>query len=93
MDTLESARTLKKLAAIMGLLQEDAASFLSDQKGKMLLGLDIDEQSVLALIDERYRSRIEKNWKRSDEIRDELLAKGIELKDSPEGTTWGIKRS
>jgi cysteinyl-tRNA synthetase len=94
MHTLESAaRTLKKLAAIMGLLQEDASSFLAEQKGKLLLGLDIDEQSIQALIDERFRSRIEKNWKRSDEIRDELLAKGIELKDGPEGTTWGIKRS
>ena len=28
-----------------------------------------------------------------DEIRDELLAHGIELKDGPEGTTWSVKRS
>lgn len=92
--TLEAAtHTLKKLAAVMGILQQDAASFLTKQKDKMLSGLDIDERSILTLIEERFKNRLEKNWKRSDEIRDELLARGIELKDGPEGTTWCVKRS
>ncbi len=39
-------------------------------------------------IEERNQARASKNWARSDEIRDELKAKGIILKDSPQGTTW-----
>lgn len=43
---------------------------------------------IQALIEERNRAREEKNWARSDEIRDELLEKGIQLEDGPDGTTW-----
>jgi len=94
MQALKSAvHTLKNLAGIMGLLREDAVSFLTALKDKMLADLDINEETILALIRERYASRADKNWKRSDEIRDELLTRGIELKDGPDGTTWGVKRS
>jgi len=44
------------------------------------------------LIDARNAARAAKNWAESDRIRDELLAKGIVLKDGPNGTTWEVKR-
>ena len=59
----------------------------------MLVGIDLDEAQINALIAERYRCRTEKNWLRSDEIRNELLAQNIELKDGPDGTSWRVKRS
>ena len=90
---IRAARTMQRLAAIMGILNEDPTAFLQARKEKMLAGLDIDEERILALINERYSCRAEKNWTRGDEIRDELLAHGIELKDGPEGTTWSVKRS
>lgn len=40
------------------------------------------------LIIERRRAREEKNWQRSDEIRDDLLSRGISLKDTPSTTIW-----
>lgn len=89
----ESKDSLLRLGAIMGILQEDAATFLKIQKQKLLSEIDIDEETINNLIKERRISRDEKNWARSDEIRDELLAKNIELKDGPEGTTWSVKRS
>jgi cysteinyl-tRNA synthetase len=90
---IREARTMQRLAAIMGILNEDPTAFLQARKEKLLAGLDIDEERILALINERYSCRAEKNWTRGDEIRDELLAHGIELKDGPEGTTWSVKRS
>jgi cysteinyl-tRNA synthetase len=36
---------------------------------------------VQALMDERDKARAEKNWKRADEIRDQLVKMGIDLKD------------
>ncbi len=84
---------MKRLAAIMGILNDDAAAFLKARKEKLLAGLEIDEERIIALIKDRYSCRAEKNWARGDEIRDELLAKGIELKDGPDGTTWSVKRS
>lgn len=49
--------------------------------------VEIDPE-IEALIEERNLARAEKNWGRSDEIRDELLKKGIQLEDGPEGTIW-----
>ena len=37
--------------------------------------------AVQTLIDARNQARVEKNWKRADEIRDQLLKMGIDLKD------------
>ena len=44
------------------------------------------------LIQERAAAKKARNFAESDRIRDELLAKGIVLKDGPTGTTWEVKR-
>lgn len=82
---------LKKLAGIMGLLQVDARGYLSEKKAKMAALCDLDAAAIEALIAERNRCRQEKNWTRSDAIRDQLLAKNIELMDGPDGTNWSVK--
>jgi cysteinyl-tRNA synthetase len=43
-------------------------------------------------IEERNAARAVKDFAESDRIRDELLAEGVILKDSPTGTTWEWKR-
>ena len=85
--------TLKKLAGIMGLLREDAQQFLTVRREKLIADCNIDADAIDILIAERYQCRLHKNWTRSDEIRDELLAKNIELNDGPDGTTWSVKSS
>ena len=47
---------------------------------------------IAAAIAARNAARKAKDFKESDRIRDELLAKGIVLKDGPAGTTWEVKR-
>jgi cysteinyl-tRNA synthetase len=49
------------------------------------------DAEVEALIKERNDSRKARNFKRSDEIRDQLLTMGIVLEDSPQGTVWKKK--
>lgn len=51
-------------------------------------GDEEEEGWIEGLIQERKQARQDKNFARADEIRDELAAKGILLKDSPDGTTW-----
>jgi len=46
------------------------------------------DEEIEKLIGERNEARREKNFARSDEIRQELLAKGIILEDTKEGTRW-----
>ena len=48
----------------------------------------IRDRDIEALIAERQQARKDKNFARADEIRDELLAKGIVLKDTREGIRW-----
>ncbi len=67
----------------------DRLHTLSDVLGIILekkeeeLDFDID-----ALIAERQQAKKDKNFARADEIRDELLKKGIQLKDTREGVKW-----
>ncbi len=41
---------------------------------------------VLALVRQRDEARAARDWKRSDQIRDDLLARGYEVRDTPKGT-------
>jgi cysteinyl-tRNA synthetase len=88
-----AAGMLKASARLMGLLQLDRAQWLVWRPA----GSEIDEAGIAALINERLAARAAKDFARSDEIRDELAAKGIQLKDGkdPETgapiTTWELK--
>ncbi len=54
-------------------------------------GVDAElEQFILAKIEERKAAKKEKDFARADAIRDELLAKGIALKDTREGVVWSL---
>ncbi len=68
----EALSRIKELTDVLGIFSGD-----DEEEG---LGDDIQ-----ALIDERQAARKEKNWARADEIRDQLAAMGITLKDTPQG--------
>jgi len=51
---------------------------------------DLVRPFVDALLAERIRSREAREWAAADNIRDRLLAAGIELHDTPGGTTWEL---
>ena len=78
------AGLLKGLGACLGLLQGDPAAYL---KAGSVLG----EASIQQFIDQRAAAKLAKNFSEADRIRNELLAQGIELKDSPNGTIWVAK--
>ena len=48
------------------------------------------EQFVLEKIEERKEAKKDKNFQKADEIREELLSKGIRLIDTREGTTYEL---
>jgi cysteinyl-tRNA synthetase len=78
------AATLKHLAGTLGLLQDAPEKFLQS-------GLATEDMSdVNKLVEERLQARAAKDWAKADEIRKTLLARGIELEDGAEGTTWRI---
>ena len=46
------------------------------------------DEEIEAMIEERQQARKNKDFKKADEIRDALLEKGIQLKDTREGVKW-----
>lgn len=69
----EILKVLKELSGVLGILAREKES--------------IDER-IEKLIEERNQARKNKDFKRSDEIRDMLKAEGIELKDTRDGVIW-----
>ena len=67
----KTLNTLLELTDVLGLLAKKADDELP--------------QEIQAMLDERAQVRKEKNWKKSDELRDALAAAGYVVKDTPQG--------
>lgn len=74
---LKSIDLLNELTSVLGLLTKENDDLADDLK---------------ALIEERQEARKNKDFEKSDEIRDLLLEKGIVLEDTPTGVKWSYKR-
>ena len=67
----KTLNTLMELADVLGLLAKKADDGLPSE--------------IQQMVDERAQARKEKNWKKSDELRDALAAAGYIVKDTPQG--------
>ena len=76
--------TLLNLGNLIGILQEDPEVWLK----KDVDHSELDVEQIERLIAERTEAKKNKDFDRSDEIRDELLVLGVEIKDTRDGTTW-----
>jgi cysteinyl-tRNA synthetase len=79
----ELAGLLKALGGCIGLLQGRPKDFLH-------AGAALNEVAIQQLIEQRVLAKQARNFAESDRIRNELMAQGIVLKDSPTGTTWEV---
>jgi cysteinyl-tRNA synthetase len=79
--SLELAALLRSLGGVLGLLKQVPEAFLQAGSGG-------DASAIEAQIALRATAKVEKNFAEADRIRNALLANGIVLKDSAQGTTW-----
>jgi cysteinyl-tRNA synthetase len=82
-----------RLGGVLGVLRQPARSYLEAERGRHVAGAGLDVADIERLIGERAAARKAKDFKRGDAIRDELLARGVVLKDGAGGTTWSVVQS
>ncbi len=71
----------------IGLLTDTKKEWLDSKKNKSL----ISEKEILLKISQRNKAREDKNYKLADDIRNELLNKGVLIEDTDGKTTWKLK--
>ncbi len=83
---VSAQRFLDRINALLGIVRHEADAPASTSP-------KVDEARIEAMIAERAAAKAGKDFARADGIRDQLAAEGIELRDSPEGTTWRRRAS
>ena len=72
---------LVMIGKVLGILEDSAYKKVSDELN----------EEVEKLIKQRSEAKENKNFELADEIRNTLEKKGIEIKDTPNGTSWKVK--
>ena len=71
---------------LLGFFQENAEDWFN------IANDEVDTKEVENLIKKRDQARADKDWAKSDEIRDQLAAMNVALEDSAKGTRWCVKK-
>jgi cysteinyl-tRNA synthetase len=69
------------IGSVLGIFQDESFNEISDEL----------REKIENLIIKRNHAKKNKNFDEADEIRNELSALGVEIKDNSDGTTWNIK--
>ncbi|HCP48163.1 MAG TPA: hypothetical protein DIU15_19145, partial [Deltaproteobacteria bacterium] len=89
----EAARDrLLQVGASLGIFHEPAAEFFDGLRDRRLRFLGIDEAEIEDAIQRRIEAREARDFPAADAIRDELIERGVGLKDGAAGTTWVVQR-
>lgn len=80
----------KTLSSVLNVFAEEPGAYLQTLKTLIISERGLSEGEILEAITKRTEARQKKDFLTSDKIRDELLAKGIELRDLGTHTDWDV---
>lgn len=83
---------LSRIGVMQSLFNQPARSFLTALDDMLMRKLNLDRFEIETLVKARWEARQQKDFKRSDELRDQLLAMGIAVSDTAEGTLWEVAK-
>jgi cysteinyl-tRNA synthetase len=79
------------LAEALGLMTLDTETFQEEVRTKRLAAMGLARADVEDRLAARLAARGAKDWARADQLRDELVAMGIDVMDTPSGPTWRVR--
>ena len=85
------AATCRVLGRVLGVMHHSPIDSARDLKLRLLPELKITEAEIEASILARSDARKAKDFAKSDQERDKLAARGIDVRDTAEGTAWAIR--
>ena len=86
--TSETRGALRAAGKLMGLLQQNPEDWFAAQTAD----IDVDEAAIEALIAQRAQARADKDYAAADAARDALMAMGVSIEDTPDGTIWKLAK-
>jgi cysteinyl-tRNA synthetase len=81
---------LMRIGGVLGILQQPWQSFFRERANSQMQHVAVSTEAIDALVAERAAARKDKDWKRADEIREQLEEAGILLEDKGDGTHWKV---
>ena len=81
---------MKQWGNVLGIFEREPAEFLTELRDNRAARAGIDPTKVEELIEARQAARKDKDFDKSDAIRDELTAMQVIVKDTPQGATWDV---
>jgi len=89
-EAVNLKESLIRIYGVLGLFQQEPNDYIIEIKDKYLAKNNIDSKEVRKLIAERKKLKENNEFEQADQIREQLLQKGIVLKDSKEKTDWDV---
>ena len=81
---------IRRTGNILGILLEKPTVYFDKQQTQGLEQKSVDPTMIAKMVEERNAARKAKNWKKADQIRDQLADMDVILEDRPDGTVWKI---
>ena len=81
----------KETYKVLGFFEQEPEYFIKQIKDKYLKKINLTENEIEAKIFKRSEAKKNKNYKKADEIRNNLKKAGIILNDSKDGTSWDLE--
>jgi len=81
---------IRRTGNILGILFEKPAVYFDKKQKQVLEQKSVDPTMIAKMVEERNAARKAKDWKKADQIRDQLADMDVILEDRPEETVWKI---
>ncbi len=86
-----AAESLRASLEVLGLLHTPAQDYRERTRARRLAVRGLTAEAIEAKLADRAAARQQKDFARSDAIRADLSALGVEIADSPQGSTWTVR--